>query len=221
MAVVVGLRYSIMGLRQQFKDKAIMVPSNVYFSYLKTAFRRNHISGYATDKRVRDQTCIFMEDGNWIVAKVTGNNLVDPRIYDLNSLWNACEDIISRLVKDEALRKKVWMEWASPTDLQEKWDEPIVAFPVLSNEVKEEIVPIVKEVMDQIDPWTLIGHGIPDCFTSEASWIAKNITRESDVEEIAMAVSSFMNSRYGLESSCEDYLKYAKQIHERLNINRK
>ena len=198
-----------------------MVSSNVYFSNLKSAFRRNHISGYAIDKRVRDKTCIFMEDGKWIVAKVTGNNLVDPRIYDLNSLWNACEDIISRLIKDETLRKKVWMEWASPTDLQEKWDEPLVAFPVLSKEVKEEIVPIVKEVLDQIDPWTLIGHGIPDCWTSEASWIAKNITCESDVWEIATAISNFMNTRYGIESSCEDYLKYAKQIHERLNINRK
>ena len=124
--------------------------------------------------------------------------------------------MISQLIKDETLRKKVWMEWASPTDLQEKWDEPLVAFPVLSKEVKEEIVPIVKEVLDQIDPWTLIGHGIPDCWTSEASWIAKNITRESDVWEIATAISNFMNTRYGIESSCEDYLKYATQIHEKL-----
>ena len=87
-----------------------MVPSKVYFHYLRRALLANHVHGYAIDKKRNGKICFYMENGKWIVAEVKKNVLIDATEYDEDCLWGACEDIITRLAKNDEQREKIWME---------------------------------------------------------------------------------------------------------------
>ena len=102
-----------------------MVSSKVYFYYLKTAFKKNHVHGYMIGRKANRKTCIYSEEGKWIVSEVRRGVAVSPAEYNLDNIWHACEDIIARLARDEKHRKKIWMDWASPSNWAEKMDEPI------------------------------------------------------------------------------------------------
>ena len=62
---------------------------------------------------------------------------MSPKEYDLDDIWHACEDIIARLSRDEEHRKKVWMDWASPSNWAEKMDVEIVPIPMTLEEYKK------------------------------------------------------------------------------------
>ncbi len=195
----------------------LMVPNDVYFFYLRLAFVRNHVRGYAIDKKVSGKICIFMEDGKWVVAHIKDGMPQSPKFYDPEFIWDACEDIISRVVKDDKLREKVWMEWASPTDLQEKWDEPLIPRLVLSKEAERDILPVVVGALDGINPWSFAGHGIPENFFMEADRITQKISKDSNIEEIAIAISDVINKHFDLQTDYTEYLEHAKQIYNGLH----
>ena len=114
-----------------------MVSAKVYFYYLKRAFKANHIHGYSINRKCNRKTCIYKEKGKWIVAEIKGDETHDLIEYDEDCLWQACEDIIGRLSKNENKRKKTWMAWASPTNWAEKMDEPLVGIPISQEELEK------------------------------------------------------------------------------------
>ena len=116
-----------------------MVPPKEYFYYLKTAFKKNHVHGYMIGHKANRKICIYAEGDKWIVSEVWRGVAVSPTEYNLDNIWHACEDIIARLARDEKHRKKIWMDWASPSNWAEKMDEP-VSMRVISSEEAMQII---------------------------------------------------------------------------------
>lgn len=116
-----------------------MVSPKEYFYYLKTAFKKNHVHGYMIGRKANRKTCIYSEGDKWIVSEVRCGVAVSPTEYNLSDIWRACEDIIARLARDEKHRKKIWMDWASPSNWAEKMDEP-VSMRVISSEEAMQII---------------------------------------------------------------------------------
>ncbi len=114
-----------------------MVSPKEYFYYLKKAFKKNHVHGYMIDRKANRKTCLYSENGKWVVSEVRRGAAVSPKEYDLDDIWHACEDIIARLSRDEEHRKKVWMDWASPSNWAEKMDVEIVPIPMTLEEYKK------------------------------------------------------------------------------------
>lgn len=110
-----------------------MVGSKEYFYYLRRAFFFNRMCGYRLNRKVNNRTCIYFEDGKWVVAYVKKGIAIDSKLYDENNLWNACEDITKRLAQNDNHYKKIWMDWASPVNWAKKMDEPI-GIRVVTNE---------------------------------------------------------------------------------------
>ena len=102
-----------------------MVTPEEYFYYLKTAFKKNHVHGYMIERKANRRTCIYSENGKWVVSEIKHGMAISPIGYDPDDIWHACEDIIARLSKDEEHRKKIWMDWASLSDWAEKMDGPL------------------------------------------------------------------------------------------------
>ena len=117
-----------------------MVPPKEYFYYLKKALKKNHVHGYMIDRKANRKTCIYSENGKWVVSEIRRGVAVSPREYDLDDLWHACEDIIARLSRDEEHCKKTWMDWASPTNWAEKMDEPIAIRKLSPEEASKLII---------------------------------------------------------------------------------
>ena len=107
-----------------------MVPPEEYFYYLRRSFRTYRIKGYTVGKKRSGKTCMYEDNGKWVVAFVENGVAVDPKRFPIDHIWPACEEMINRLVPDKALREKVWMGWASPSNWAEKMAEPLKAFPV-------------------------------------------------------------------------------------------
>ncbi len=111
-----------------------MVAPEEYFYYLRRSFKKHHIHGYMINRKANRKTCIYSENGKWVVSEMRRGVAVSPREYDSDDLWHACEDIIERLSRDEEHRKKTWMDWASPTNWAEKMDIPPSAIPLSEDE---------------------------------------------------------------------------------------
>ena len=84
-----------------------MVPAEEYFYYLRKAFKKNHVHGYMIDRKANRKTCIYSENGKWVVAEIRRGVAVSPKEYNLVDLWHACEDIIARLSRNEEHRKRI------------------------------------------------------------------------------------------------------------------
>ncbi len=102
-----------------------MVSPKDYFYNLKKAFKKNHVHGYMINRKANRKTCIYLENGKWVVSEIQHGRAILPAEYDSDDLWHACEDIIARLSRDEEHRKAIWMEWATPLDWAEKMEEPL------------------------------------------------------------------------------------------------
>ena len=111
-----------------------MVSAEEYFFYLRFSFIKHGIWGCRINKKVNNHNCIYMEDGQWVVSYVRRGENINPTRYDVDYLWYACEDFINRACKDEEKRKKVWMDWASPTNWAEKMDDVPLAIKVEKGE---------------------------------------------------------------------------------------
>ncbi len=107
-----------------------MVSADEYFYYLRISLLRHGIWGCRINRKVNNHYCIYMDDGQWVVSYVRKGENIDPARYDVDYLWYACEDLINRACKDEEKRKKVWMDWASPTNWAEKMDDVPIAIKV-------------------------------------------------------------------------------------------
>ena len=126
-----------------------MVSPEEYFYYLRKAFKKNHVHGYMIDCKANRKTCIYSENGKWVVSEIRSGVAMSPKEYDFDDLWHACEDIIARLSRDEEHRKKTWMDWASPTNWAEKMDVPI-AIRKLSPEVARKLVKAKSQGISQV-----------------------------------------------------------------------
>ncbi|MBR6223702.1 MAG: hypothetical protein IKQ71_09710 [Lachnospiraceae bacterium] len=102
-----------------------MISSEEYFGYLKKAFKKNHVQGYRIGCKANRKICIYKDHGKWIVSEIQQGLAISPTEYDPDDIWHACEDIIERLAKNEEHRRKIWMDWASPSNWAEKMDEPL------------------------------------------------------------------------------------------------
>ena len=111
-----------------------MVAPEEYFYYLRKSFEKHHVHGYMIGKKKNHCVCIYEENGKWIVSTVIKDIPVNPKEYDIRALWKACEDIIARFAKSEERRKRIWMDWASPTNWAEKMDIPPLAISITINE---------------------------------------------------------------------------------------
>ena len=108
-----------------------MVPPKEYFYYLKKAFKKNHVHGYMIGRKANRKTCIYPD--NRMSSSVPARHrkqhgmAISPVEYGYYDIWKACEDIIARVSRNEEHRKKVWMDWASPTNWAERTsDAPTV-----------------------------------------------------------------------------------------------
>ena len=188
-----------------------MVPAKVYFNYLKKAFRSHRVHGYCVGQKRSGKTCIFDENGKLIVAKVKRKILYNPKEYDYECIWLACEDIIARLARDEEHRQKIWMSWASPTNWEEKMDEEIKIIRIASKDVLD----VVKNVLKEIDMYGLIEHGAPDDeFDTEAEMIVEQIKAGTSIEEISGIIADVLNKMFGVNVDRLRYMKEAKKIYE-------
>lgn len=195
-----------------------MVSPEIYFYNLHRALRANHIRGYAIDKKCNGKTCIYMNNGKWIVAEIKEGKTIEAVEYNNECLWGACEDIITRLAKDKEQREKVWMDWASPTGWAEKMDEPLALHIISKEERNGGAYSIVKEVIDAIDVYGLLKNGAPkDEFETETELIVHEMKNNSSVEEIATIISDVMNERFGLETDYKSFLEAAKKIQNRMS----
>ncbi len=102
-----------------------MVEPEIFFHYLRRSFLKHVVIGYGINKKVNNRTCIYMEDGKWVVARIKKGSAIDEKRYDIDDIWSACEDMIKRLSRSVNHHKKVWMDWASPSNWAEKMDEPL------------------------------------------------------------------------------------------------
>lgn len=192
-----------------------MVQAEVYFDYLRNAFRSNRVRGYCVGRKINGKTCIFDKDGKLIVAEVKGKILYNPKEYDYECIWLACEDIIARLARDEEHRQKIWMSWASPSNWAERMDEEIKIRIVSKNGSYEELFSVVKDVLKEIDMYGLIENGAPeDEFDTEAEMIVEKIKPGSSIEDISGIIADVLNKMFGVNIDRLKYLKEAKKIYE-------
>lgn len=113
-----------------------MVAPEEYFYYLKRSLIKHGVFGCKVNKKVNNRLCIYMEDGKWVISNIKRGIAVDPKVYDIGYLWRACEEIIRRACKNEEKRKKVWMDWASPTNWAEKMDVELVPIPLTEEQYR-------------------------------------------------------------------------------------
>ena len=188
-----------------------MVPAKVYFDYLRNAFKSHRVRGYCVGQKRNGKTCIFDVNGKLVVAEVKGKILYNPKEYDYECIWLACEDIIARLARDEEHRQKIWMSWASPTNWEEKMDEEIKIRRVVSKDVLDA----VKNVLKEIDMYSLIEHGAPDDeFDTEAEMIVEQIKAGTSIEEISGIIADVLNKMFGVNVDRLKYIKEARKIYE-------
>ena len=77
---------------------------------------------------------------------------------------------------------------------------------------------IVKEVLDEIDVYGLLERGAPeDEFETEIKEIAKQITSDSSVVDIAKIISEVINKMFSLETEYRNFWHEAQDIYNRLN----
>lgn len=188
-----------------------MVPAKVYFDYLRNAFKSHRVRGYCVGQKRNGKTCIFDVNGKLVVAEVKGKILYNPKEYDYECIWLACEDIIARLARDEEHRQKIWMSWASPTNWEEKMDEEIKIRRVVSKDVLDA----VKNVLKEIDMYSLIEHGAPDDeFDTGAEMIVEQIKAGTSIEEISGIIADVLNKMFGVNVDRLKYIKEARKIYE-------
>jgi hypothetical protein len=85
-------------------------------------------------------------------------------------------------------------------------------------EMCDEKYVIVKSAIDKIDVYGLLEHGAPnDEFETEAREVAKHISMESSVEEIAKTISDVINIGFSLETDFSRFLKEAEIIYKSLH----
>jgi hypothetical protein len=76
---------------------------------------------------------------------------------------------------------------------------------------------IVKEVLDEIDVYGLLEHGAPeDEFETEAKEVAKQITSDSSVVDIAKIISKILNKNFGLETEYKSFMQEANGIYNQI-----
>jgi len=188
-----------------------MLSAKVYFYYLRKAFKSHRVSGYCVGQKRNGKTCIFDENGKLVVAEVKEKILYNPKEYDYECIWLACEDIIARMARDEEHRQKIWMSWASPSNWEEKMDEEIKVRRIVSKDVLDA----VKSILGEIDMYGLIKHGAPDDeFDTEAEMIAEQIKAGTSIEEISGIIADVINKMFGVNIGRLKYLKEAKKIYE-------
>ena len=188
-----------------------MLSAKVYFYYLRKAFKSHRVSGYCVGQKRNGKTCIFDENGKLVVAEVKEKILYNPKEYDYEYIWIACEDIIARMARDEQHRQKIWMSWASPSNWEEKMDEEIKVRRIVSKDVLDA----VKSILGEIDMYGLIKHGAPDDeFDTEAEMIAEQIKAGTSIEEISGIIADVINKMFGVNIGRLKYLEEAKKIYE-------
>lgn len=56
-----------------------MVSPEEYFYYLRKAFKNNHIHGYMIDCKANRKSCIYSENGKWVVSEIRRGVAVSPK----------------------------------------------------------------------------------------------------------------------------------------------
>ena len=131
-----------------------MVDIETYYYYLWAAFRDNHVHGYMIGKRESGKTCLYMgDDGRFVVSYVKKGKDINPKYYDYDEIWDACEDIITRVAKTERQREKLLNDWGSPTNWAERMSEPLIARRVEeASEQESKSTNMVKDVKTILFP---------------------------------------------------------------------
>ncbi len=169
-----------------------MVSTDIYIHYLKEALRFSQAFGYKIGRKANGKTCMYTENGKWIVADVKKGMLNFPQVYKQDDIWNACEDMIKRVTHGEEDFKRTWDYWASAANWAERMHEDMAPkafkFIPIDENYKEFLLKYIPSV-DLREEIIKNGHRFSDFEKAAIVWNSR-ITlfeKHKDLQKIADA----------------------------------